>query len=141
MANEICKQIQGFLDEHKLPYHLEENEQFSMIMARFEGKNIKHLLVRLICENENNVVSVRAFAIANAAKADKVKVLTLLNELNGKYRYTRFYMADNGEISAMYDLPTTCGEAFGPISHEMFIRFWNILDECYPELLAAVEPA
>lgn len=140
MVYQASKKIGEALDAKDLNYVIEEHDHSSVVVSHLVGKNAKNLIIRFISSNDDNDVSVRFFAIADGSKGDKNKINALLNELNGKYRYICFYMADNGEINASYDVALSIGEDLGPVCCEILIRFWNIIDEAYPEIVAAAAP-
>ena len=138
MVYQATKQIAAAMDEKKLNYRIEESDNASMLLAKLAGKNAKDLIIRFISAGEGNDVFIRIFAIADGSKGDKNKIYALLNKLNADFRYICFYMAENGEINASYDIPLSVNTDLGPACLEILMRLWNIIDESYPAILAAV---
>ena len=137
MVYETSNKIAEALKAKNLNCRIEESETASSVAAKLSGEHAKDLIIRFISHNDGNDVSVRIFAIADGSKSDKVKLLTLLNKLNSDYRFACFYLADNGEISVSYDVPSSADQDLGGMCVELLIRLWRIVDEAYPAILAA----
>lgn len=67
----------------------------------------------------------------------RVKVIEALNRLNSSYRWVKFYLSDDGSITASDDAVIdldTCGEEVD----RCLMQLVGIVDEAYPEIMKAV---
>ena len=138
MVYETSNKIAEALKEKNMNCRIEEGENASAVVAKLIGKNAKDLIIRFISHSDDSDVAIRIFAIADGSKGDRLKILSLLNKLNYKYRFVCFYLADNGEISVSYDVPRAADQDLGNVCLELLIRLWAIVDECYPAIVAAI---
>ena len=64
---------------------------------------------------------------------------TLANELNRKYKYVKFSIDNDGDMTAQWDLPDNVpNEAVGATGVEILIRMFQIIDDVYPEVMKAI---
>ena len=63
----------------------------------------------------------------------------LVNELNRKYKYVKFTIDNDGDMTAQWDLPDNVpNEAVGRTGVEILIRMFQIIDDVYPEVMKAI---
>ncbi|MCD8192406.1 MAG: YbjN domain-containing protein [Oscillospiraceae bacterium] len=81
-----------------------------------------------------------AFRCFNFAKAPKDRfghAMIACNELNKKYKWVKFYLDDDGDVTAENDAildAATCGE----VCFELMIRMTQIVNEAYPVIMKAI---
>ncbi|MBR0112404.1 MAG: YbjN domain-containing protein [Clostridia bacterium] len=122
-------------DEKKI--HVKEIDEVAFSVC-FEGDNCKDIPVIVIFDEDgSNHVAVRCFGISNAQFAGKeAAALALCNALNNQFRWVKFTLNDDAEISAsidgILDLDT-CGEEI----YHLIMLIVGITDEAYPEIMRA----
>ncbi len=68
-----------------------------------------------------------------------VEGYALANELNRKYKYVKFAIDNEGDMTAQWDLPDNVpNEAVGATGVEILIRMFQIIDDVYPEVMKAI---
>ena len=108
-----------------------------VLRAGVSGDAASYSFLFIKQDDEDNDVSLRVFDVVKFPEHKKDKGLEVLAKLGRQYRFIRFAMNDEGEVNAEYDFPME----FSPIGEgafEMMVRFTDILDNCYPELMRAI---
>ena len=110
----------------------------SCITAGFSNKNCSFTL-NFVSTDDSNTVCAIAEDIAQVPEDKLTNACIAINFINQKYRYAKFSVAPNGAIMATYDFPAkTPSEAVGPIAVEIVMRFYEIVDEAYSDIMRAV---
>ncbi len=131
--------IYDYFLQNNIRCRAEENDTLSFVEAGFSGKNVTNLVVRFLSADEDFDVAVRTAPIARVPEERKDTVLQVLNECNLTYRYVKFAMNSERDILAFFDFPVkTSTENLGPVAREIFIRFMQIIDKCYPDIMKAI---
>ena len=131
------------LKELTLEYLKEKNIKFENLDERafkvtFVGDNCNAITAFVIFDGgESNCLSVRCFSIGNANfKSKEAAALALCNSLNSGFRWVKFYITEDSDITAEIDAvvePTTCGEEVLNLIHKII----GIVDSAYPEIMRA----
>ena len=77
---------------------------------------------------------VRIFSIARVPKNKTAAVLEVLNALMIEYRWLRFYLDSDNEVTAAIDAVIT-EETAAPVAGELLARGLNIVDDIYPRIM------
>ena len=121
--NQSMESILQYFDEKELKYYVLQHPNKAgqeLIRIRFRGKNI------------------RIWSIAKIPDLEKQSAIyPLLNEQNLDYRWYRFVLDQDNEISAFADAVITPDTA-GAIAHELVIRGVQIVEDVYPFFMKAI---
>ncbi len=139
MIYKATKLIQRDFKQAGIKCSTREVGELSLVEAGFTGKNC-NFTVRFI--SNDNGTGVHALT-DNFAKYPRQRIANgyeIVNELNKKYKYAKFTISPSeGDICAEYDFPTTLKEeSVGVIATEIVLRFAQIVDEAYPEIMKSV---
>ncbi len=113
--------------------------QLSYVEATFTGKNC-NVTIRFISTDNDNDVKALTDNFAKYPTQRIAKGFEIINDLNKKYRYAKFTISPReGDITAEYDFPATIKEeAVGTIATELVLRFAQIVDDAYPEIMQSM---
>lgn len=132
MAFESSKQIKAALDAQGIRCQIDEGPDSSAVITGFDLKSGDAATFHFISMSDKNDVALRAF---HFAKGDDAKLLSVVNDLNCKFRYAKFALRD-GEVCMEMDIPQETTDV-GRVAFEMLARSLDILAEAAPELKAA----
>lgn len=103
----------------------------------YAGKNVPHVRVILIFAEDGSNVEIRFSAIAKVPNDKLAKTYELCSKLNNTYRWVKFFVNSDNEITAQDDgviePNTMCKECF-----ELIARGVDIIDDVYPEFMAVI---
>ena len=120
-----------------LKVFMNENENGSEVQLSFGLKNSGQYMIRLCNIKEQDDTAIRIFRIISVEKEQIPAILPVLNQINAKYRFVKFYCDSDGDVNLSYDF-------FSKDSHpdkcamEAIIRIVDIMDEVYPILMQAL---
>lgn len=125
-------------DQRGLKYNIREVGSLSTVELAFSGDNVDVKLNFISSDNDNDVK-----VLSNTfAKFPESKLSTgykLANDLAREYKYLKFTIDKDGDMSAQYDFPLkTQDEALGEFAIEMAARFTKIINDCYPKIMKAL---
>lgn len=134
MTREIYQELKNTAG---LKVFTEETDRSSQVWLQFGIKNGGSYRIRFISRDDDNDVAVRIYGLVTVEEENRAKVLPALNKLNGRFRYVKFAMDDDGEIDLEYDYLVRCPNPVAS-AEEIVIRMVKIVDEAYPELMRAM---
>ena len=79
----------------------------------------------------------RVFGLIHVNEDARPRVLKACNAVNRKFRYVKFVLDDDGDVNVEYDCPVS-GSNPATSAREMVIRFADIVDQAYPDLMRAI---
>ena len=123
--------------EENLKVFTEENEKSSEVWLQFGIKNGGSYRIRFISTDDDNDVTVRVFGLVRVEQEKRAALLSVINEINRKYRYFKFYMDDDGDINLQYDFMINCPDPAAS-AEETVIRIYKMVDDVYPQLMRAM---
>ena len=140
MIYKATKLIQAAMDEKGIKYAVDETDRSSFLTAAFGVDNGPNVSVRFISNDNDNDVAVRLYCLLNSVSEDKcANVLKVINELNCKYRFVKFVLDKDNDVSIECDIPLESGDEYvGKEACEIFIRIMKIADDAYPQLMHAL---
>lgn len=98
-------------------------------------ENGPRLLLGVIFNPNNTIVDLNIFNIAKISNPLKQELyLTLINELNNQYRYTKFTIV-NDEIQANYALPLTAQADMSEVIFDLLIMLLRSVEDSFPKLM------
>lgn len=115
----------------------EETDSSSRVWLQFGIKNGGSYRIQFISTDDDCDVAVRIFDLISIDPEKIGKILTVINELNCKYRYTKFTLTKDNNINVEYDYPVS-GKHPEESAVEIVIRMTQIVDDAYPELMHAM---
>ncbi|WP_415930076.1 YbjN domain-containing protein [Zhenpiania hominis] len=132
--------IQQEMDKKELKYYVEEFDDRSILYAGFGIENGPSVRVQFISRDNDNDVAIFLFGLVNGVSEDNMdKMLNAINECNKKYRYLKFYVDDDRNVNVEYDIPIEADDnSVGAEACEIFVRFMQITNECYPMLMKVI---
>ena len=139
--------ISEAFDRHNIKYQIIDSGDFQEIQAGYGIKAGPLVAVRFISRDRKNDLEIRVIGLVNGVPEEKrPKLLAVCNTLNCRYRFVKFCMNDEGNISVELDTPTSTGdESVGEMAFELFVRTVQIMNMGYPSiaqvLYAPEEPA
>ena len=137
-AEDLRREFMNHMDAKGIKYTVFDEDD-NIVYLAFGGDKETFVLVDFD-EEGNNASSVH-FLSQNFAKADRPNIpaaLVKLNEINKSYRWVKFYMSDEGEISADCDAVIQPGSV-GPECLEITIRMSNIIEGALDKLAGVAE--
>lgn len=115
----------------------EETDSSSRVWLQFGIRNGGSYRIQFISTDDDCDVAVRIFDLISIDPEKIGKILTVINELNCKYRYTKFTLTKDNNINVEYDYPVS-GKHPEESAVEIVIRMTQIVDDAYPELMHAM---
>ena len=111
-----------------------------IIEAPMVVPGIPVLTIRFIAVSGHHELGMRVYSLVyQVPKAKQKKMLEAVNELNLKYRFLRFYMDDDGDVSVAYDFPDRLDDAsIGKAAFEILVRTLKVMSMAYPALMEAL---
>lgn len=135
--NSAAKLFCDYLDQKNIKY---SEIDFDTIRLNYRGGNCPSIPVNFTFSDDGRNVAIHSFSIAKIDKEDGKQYLAALltcSELNKKYRWVKFYLDDDNEITAEDDAvidPYTTGEE----CYKLLRHMVNIIDEAYPIIMTMV---
>lgn len=92
------------------------------------------------CDDSNSVAARVLGLIRSVPKEKYFRLMAVCNELNGKRRYMKYHIDEEGDIRVEYDFPETLSDqGVGIVALETRERFMYLLNKDYTYLIAAIE--
>lgn len=138
----ILRRIADDLKADGLKYSTDESKDGSLSWIRlgWNGKDGAPDFAVLVTAESEKIVKIRVISFYKF-KEDKLgEAYILVNKLNGDYRFCKFWIDDDNELSCQDDLPTAVIDAglAGKYCAEVVRRFASILNDVYPEIMKVV---
>ena len=138
MIHPATERIAMKFEEFELKYTVEEVGPLSFVSAAFSGKHC-NVRMRMISTDEDNDVKVLTEDLARFPEDKLMQGYELINALNCRFRYAKFEIDSDGDVTAQYDIPQrTSTEDLGDVALEIAMRLSQIVDESYPEIMKAI---
>lgn len=134
---ETTKKFLQYMDKNQIKYEVQERENHDWVGVTFTGDNLRAIILQFFFSKETEDFALRVFSIAKVPENSTVDILKVCNDLMIKYRWMRFYLDENNEVTAAYDASVTL-ETSDLISATIMFRTVNIVDECYPQIMKAL---
>ena len=134
--------IEKVFSEAGIHFKKYENKEVDhqIIEAPMVVPGIPVLTIRFIAVSGHHELGMRVYSLVyQVPKAKQKKMLEAVNELNLKYRFLRFYMDDDGDVSVAYDFPDRLDDAsIGKAAFEILVRTLKVMSMAYPALMEAL---
>ena len=135
---ETTKKFLQYMDKEQIKYEAQEREgQADWVCVKYTGDNLGSIVMQFFFSEETEDFALRVFSIVKVPENRTADVLKVCNDLMAEYRWLRFYLDENKEVTAAYDATVTV-ETADLISAAIMFRTVNIVDECYPRIMKAL---
>ena len=122
-----------YLKEKEIHCNDYDDYAFNVIFSGDNCSEIK-IVIAFNEEAEDNVY-LKCYSVSNANFNGKEGAgLALCNDLNSRYRWVKFYLTDNCDISVIIEgivEPETCGSEV----YRLLMLIVGIIDEAYPDIM------
>lgn len=128
------------MDKVNMHYNVEDMEDVNILSAGYGIENGSTITIKVFSQDDDNDVAVRVYGILhNVAEERLPKIMKVINQCNQKFRYFKFVMNDDNDVSVEYDFPVEASDyTLGQEVVEILMRMMHVLDECYPVLMRAI---
>lgn len=133
MITEACMTFRNHMDEAGIKYRVLDDKATTV---SFNCSNISSITVIVVFDDDGESAAFRADSIANFRDNLFSKGLIVCNELNNHYRWVKFYLDEDQDVTAEADAVLN-GENAGLVATEIVQRMVGIVDEAYPKLMLA----
>jgi len=135
----IADAFKARLDSRDIKYtYFEANENRNeAIKVSFSGKNADSISVMFFFDKNSDTINIKCFSIAKVPTEKLMNIYVVLNELNAEYRWVKFYVDDDNEVTVSGDAIADVATA-GEELEEILVRYINIIDEVYPRIMKAL---
>lgn len=135
----VADRVKAHLEEKDVRYdYFEGTENRSeAIKIAYRGDNAESVSVIIFFDEDGGSVNVKSFSIAKVPSAKMMDMYVLLNEINNEYRWVKFYIDSDDEVTVSGDAiinAETAGEECLEIAH----RYIGIIDDVYPRLMKVI---
>ena len=135
MLYRLTKMIYDELSKQEgLKVFTEEHESSSCVWLSFGIDGGGHYRINFISHDNDNDVAVRVYGLITIKEKQRGKMLAALNVINKKYRFLKFVLDDDGDISIHYDYLLTDANPAESVT-ELTGRITQIVDDAYPLLM------
>lgn len=135
----LAERFKSALDAKGVRYEYtpKTEERAERVRITYNCDNIPSVSVIFFFDEGRNSVNIKCFTIAKVPETALMNMYVKLNELNADYRWIKFYIDSDNEVTASGDAIID-EETAGEECHELCMRYVNIIDECYPEIMKAL---
>lgn len=134
-----CENVKSYLEEKGVKYDYfeagEKNDE--AIKVTYGCDNADSVSVLVFFDESGDSVNVKSFSIAKVPGNKLMEMYTLINELNSEYRWVKFYVDNDNEITASGDA-IIGDDTAGAECLEIILRYINIIDEVYPRFMKTI---
>jgi len=138
MIYQATEKIARAFEERELRHTVDEAGPLSFVSAHFGGEH-GSVQIRMISSDEDNDVKVLTANIAKFPEDKLQRGYELVNEFNNRFRYAKFGIDSDGDLTAQYDIPVRISDDnLGEVAFEIAVRIAQIVDKAYPEIMKAI---
>jgi hypothetical protein len=127
---QTIKAVKAFFDKKGIRY----TENGKRLNMRYDANNYNDQNFTLIFDDDGDSVALRAFSILKYTSAQIEQAHAQCNKQNCDYRWARFYVDNDNELTLAVDAVIPKGVA-PDICYEILARSVNILDDVYRSFL------
>ncbi len=128
---ESIKSFEAKLKKEKYKYTV--GKDGDMIYLNFNGDHYKGLSFSFIFDDDGESVALRVFSIEEFSPAQLPQAYEFCNRMNNEYRWLRFHIDSDNELTAGMDAVITSENA-GDVCCELLQRAVGIVDDVCGEL-------
>lgn len=132
----VAERIKAHFDAKEIRYdYYEPNESRNeAIRVSFGAKNKDSISLLLFIDEDGNSINVKSFSVAKVPENKLMDMYVCLNDLNNQYRWVKFYVDSDNEVTVSGDAIVDEASA-GEECLEIVIRYIGIIDDVYPNIM------
>lgn len=133
-----AEEVRQRMEEKEWAFSCEEREKETVFNLPMAADNAPGINVKLIVRNDGDC-KLRTYLASNVPKSKHQKILSVLNTLNGQYRFICLNLDRDGDICASYDFiigskeTSVAGRVLA-----MLHLFTDIADDCIPHIMPVI---
>lgn len=128
--NSAAQNFANYLSSKEIKYRLESE---NVLSTGFTESNTS-VTVKFVFGEDGEDVALRVFSIAKVPENKLAGMAQVCSQLNLKYRWVRFYLDSDNEVTAAIDAVISAGTS-NDVCFELLIRIIKIVNEAYPEIM------
>lgn len=134
MALTYLDKFCSYLDRENIKYTVDMENIVSIVFSG--GDNIPSCDVKVIFDSDGgNTVAFKSWSIGKFKDESKyAKAVILCNRLNAKFRWAKFYVDDDFDVSVESDILVDENNV-GEFCLEITLRLMKIMDDAYPDFM------
>lgn len=125
----------------KYTYYAPDENRNEAIKVAFSGDNAESISILFFFDKKDDgdttSINIKSFSIAKVPTDKLMNLYVALNELNAEYRWVKFYIDKDNEVTVSGDAITDEESAADELE-EILLRYINIIDEVYPRIMKAL---
>ena len=114
------------LDAKGIKYRVDDERP--VVRITYDGENYKDLTFTFIFDDDGESVALRVFSIEEFTAAQLPQAYAFCNRMNSEYRWLRFHIDSDNELTAGMDAVITSENA-GAVCSELLSRAVDIVDD------------
>ena len=114
-------------------YDAEENRK-ECVRISFNGDHGNTVTLMFFFDDDGTTVNIKVFSITRVPSEKLMDMYVLLNELNCDYRWVKFYLDEDNEVTVSGDAVIDAATA-GEELCELMYRYLSIIDDIYPRIM------
>ena len=127
----------SYMDSEGVRYTELDTEKNNVVKVVYNGDNLKSIAVFVFFDSDGDpLVQLKCWDIANF-KGKEDKAIRVCNDLNATYRWVKFYVDSDNEVTAAGDAIID-DETAGEECYEIVQRYVNIIDDVYPRIMKVI---
>ncbi|MBE7036709.1 MAG: YbjN domain-containing protein [Ruminococcaceae bacterium] len=128
--------FKSFLENKSIRYDYYEptEKRNEAVKVTYKGDNADKVSVIFFFDKDGKSVNVKSFSIAKIPSNKLMDMYVALNELNCEYRWVKFYVDSDNEVTVSGDAIINA-DSVGAECHELLVRYVDIIDKVYPRLM------
>ena len=136
MATNFKAECLRYLDRKGIKY-TDRND--TTVSIRYNAENMKTIEVIVDFDEDGDpYVTFHSWSIGSFMEDSKyAKGLVVCNEMNKQYRWCKFYLDNDRDVTVQSDAIVSLDNV-GPVVSELVQRIVGIMDKAYPEFMKAV---
>ena len=137
--SKVADLFKAYLESKDVKYTYFEatEERNEAVKVSFSGNNAESIASFFFFDKDGGSVNIKSFSIAKVAEGKIPTMYALLNALNNEYRWAKFYLDKDNEVTCSSDAVLGAENA-GAECFELLIRLTDIIDEVYPRIMKAI---
>ena len=108
----------------------------TVMIAGFDGQFTAFEMV-IYFDSEDHTAMIRIPKLTKVPIDRRYEVLSTLNQLNQEYRWTRFFVDQNDDVTVQIDQILSKDQNADSVM-ELIVRTLQIVDEAYPKFMKAI---
>lgn len=126
-AHKILKLFASYMDLKDIKYTINEDSNYISIVFT-NGDHYDKVTILVVADEDGNSIAVRSYSLKQYNARQLADAYAFCNRLNEHFRWVRFYLDSDNELTAAVDAVVTPSTA-GAECFELMARTLNIIDD------------